>query len=159
MDTNFIIAANQPEEALRPADQTVDLIATMADTLGMDLPPMLEGAVDPAMPVIDLDPTAFTDLTPAPADVDLAGEEAVAGVEEDVLALLAEDFPSEGDDYAEQMPDMSPLLPAVQQLQDAMNPMNLDELRRAVTAGSLGGKTDPYGDRLRYTIRRLVRGA
>lgn len=59
----------------------------------------------------------------------------------------------------EEAADLSSIAPAVRDLQQAMRPVDINELRQMIEAGTVGNAaTDPTGERLRHTIRQLVRG-
>lgn len=165
-DTQFASAVNDPQDGSQspvpPAPdllrQLTDLVtATGPDTFpeppppyGIDSKASLPSGMDtPPIPDIESGPAMSP---PAPKE----GDTPMAALM-DLGDFPLDQTPMSSEDMAQ--PDMSAILPQVQKLDAASNPVSIDELRKMIETGSLGNAaTDPYGDRMRTTIRRLVRG-
>lgn len=147
----FYRAANSRVEDTAPVPQPQDLITLLRTSASRHVD-VIEGEFE------DLDP------------VDIEATEEVVDVEE---VEISDEFPipeaaltpptDEPDAPMElpeeEAPDLSSVAPAVRDLQRAMRPVDINELRRMIEAGTVGNaNTDPYGERLRHTIRQLVRG-
>lgn len=150
----FYRAANSRVEDTRPVDPPQDFIQLLKAT-----------ALRPAEPVeADIIEGEYIDLDPVDMEgiVDVEVEE-VPFTSEFPIAEASFDSPAEESLTAMEAigdePDLSSVAPSVLDLQRAMRPVDIEELRRMVDAGTIGNaNTDPYGQRLRTTIRQLVRG-
>ena len=143
-DDMFRQPTNSLPEDTRPVPAAVDIISLLQDA---DL------AYDPAMDAVDA-----TEDVNAPSDEDEIVDAEFFPVE-DAFPIDAYDLPAPPPEQSTAAPDMSSLLPAMRDLELAMEPVSVDELRRFIDAGALmDANKDPFGERLRYTIRRLVRG-
>lgn len=111
------------------------------------------------VPVEGLDLVEEAPYAPMPEDDIVDAKYIPAESAEDDFPLDAYDTIIPPEPERTMAPDMSSLLPAARDLELALDAVSIDELRRAVDAGVLMNvNTDPFGQRLRYTIRRLVRG-
>lgn len=145
VDSPFYIPANSRAEDTQGVMPPIDIIGALMRDIDT-----VEPAVDTPVPteeiVIDAE---YVDLSDA---------------EDGAFTEPAMEFPIESADlFAPDEPlpvdDMSDLAAPVRRLDRALRPVNIDELRKMVDTGWVGGaNTDPFGERLRYTIRSLVRG-
>ncbi|MFV0512505.1 MAG: hypothetical protein ACK5MY_02545 [Jhaorihella sp.] len=141
---------NTRPEGTDPTAEPQDLIETMLSALEVDVPePSGMGAYIPDLPEID---PGF-DMEQEPSDLD----EAMG-----LSAMIGDDFPLAPPDeveYLDEPTDLSSMLPSVRRLANTVEPVSLEELRQQLSAGTLNtAATDPFGQRLRQTLRQLVRG-
>lgn len=151
VNSPFYIPANSRSEDTQGVMPPIDIIGAL-----MQMPEPAVEAVEltevdlSAEAVIDAEYVDLSDEAPAP---EVFTEPAMEfPIEEADLFAPAEDVPLPEE-------DLSSLAAPVRRLDRAMRPVSVDELRRMIDTGWVGGaSTDPFGERLRYTIRSLVRG-
>lgn len=146
----FYRAANSRVEDTAPVPQPQDLITLLRESASRPVN-VIEGE--------------FEELEP----IDVGEMEEIVDVEEaeipDEFPILEASLePVSPESFETMAPetepaDLSGIAPSIRDLQRAMRPVDIEELRRMIDAGTVGNAaTDPTGDRLRHTIRQLVRG-
>lgn len=157
----FYTAVNSRADTTRDAPPPVDLISALvqweaAPIPDFDVPTPVDMSAEDSegvtidMEAVNLDP----DVEVSEAPTQVSDEDLAFPIEEADLFAPEESPQGEAMDF-----DLSSLQDPLKNLERSLQPVSIDELRRQIDAGILGNsRTDPFGDRLRHTIRQLVRG-